>query len=123
VKPALTKEQQAAKKAHEMAGYRGVGRGMVGASFGGYGVPTAGYGQYQTPTVLYQTSDPGAAQAYSIGYPAAYSQPAVQASPYGGVPGYEVPPSQSYAAVRYPGKCCLSLSLLQLIILALILAL
>ena len=104
VKPALSKEQQAAKKAHEMGGYRGVGRGMVGASFG-YGVPAASYGQYQPPTVLYQASDPtGAASAYSIGYPPGYSQPgAVAASPYAGVPSYEVQPTQTYAAVRYPG--------------------
>ena len=86
-----------------MAGYRGVGRGMVGASFG-YGVPAASYGQYQTPTVLYQTSDPTAAPAYSIGYPPGYSQQ-VAASPYAGVPGYEVQPAQSFAAVRYPGEC------------------
>ncbi|XP_028405146.1 heterogeneous nuclear ribonucleoprotein 1-like [Dendronephthya gigantea] len=103
VKPALSKEQQAAKKAQEMGGYRGVGRGMVGASFG-YGVPATGYSQYQTPTVLYQATDPaGAAPAYSIGYPPGYSQPgAVAASPYGSVAGYEVQPAQSFAAVRYP---------------------
>ncbi|CAB3978067.1 heterogeneous nuclear ribonucleo A B-like isoform X2 [Paramuricea clavata] len=103
VKPALTKEQQAAKKAHEMGGFRGLGRGMVGASFG-YGVPAASYGQYQTPTVLYQTADPSAAgPAYSIGYPPGYSQPgAVAASPYAGVPGYDVQPAQSFATVRYP---------------------
>lgn len=84
-----------------MGGYRGVGRGMVSASFG-YGVPAAGYSQYQTPTVLYQT-DP-AAPAYSIGYPPGYSQPgAVAASPYGSVAGYEVQPAQSFTAVRYPG--------------------
>ena len=101
VKPALSKEQQAAKKAQEMGGYRGVGRGMVGASFG-YGVPTASYAQYQPP-VLYQASDPtGAASAYSIGYPAGYSQPGAVA-PYAGVPSYEVQPTQSFATVRYPG--------------------
>ena len=104
MKPALTKEQQAAKKAQENAGYRPVGRSMVGA-YGGYGLATAGYSQYQTPTVLYQTSDPSAGQAYSLGYPTGYSQPAVAPSPYGGVPAYEVPPTQGYAAVRYPGEC------------------
>lgn len=76
---------------------------MVGASYS-YGIP-ASYGQYQTPTVLYQTPDPSAsAQAYSIGYPPAYSQPgAVAASPYASMAGYEVQPAQGYAAIRYPG--------------------
>ena len=104
MKPALSKEQQAAKKAQEMAGYRGVGRGMVGASFG-YGVPTAGYGAYQSAAMIYPTSDPTTAQGY-IGYPPSYTPSgAVAASPYTGVPAtYEVQPAQSFTTVRYPGE-------------------
>lgn len=86
-----------------MGGFRGVGRGMVGASFG-YGVPAASYGHYQTPTVLYQHQD-ATASAYALSYPASYSQPgAVTASHYAGVTGYEVQPAQTYATVRYPGE-------------------
>jgi hypothetical protein len=44
-------QKNKAKKAHEIAGYKGVGHGMVGALFG-YGVPMAGYGQYSNPTLL-----------------------------------------------------------------------
>ena len=101
MKPALSKEQQAAKKAQEMGGYRGVGRGMVGATFG-YGVPA--YSQYSTGSTVVYASDPtGGAPGYSIGYPPSYSGPV--ASPYGAaVPSYEVQGPPAYATVRYPGE-------------------